>query len=158
MYSGASFETILLFDFCTALKIIIFFILIKCFTFLNKYRELLDYFCKKIPMSRFTGLSEKSFFKKNLEYGKEYEQWCYCFKFLERIRVHWMFHSGFGEIIFLKHSDVINLNSWFLTILKGFNFTVSKLTLFLKIKKDFSKYRYFICQMVTNAHKNGVFH
>ena len=36
----------------------------KCFTFLNKYRELLDYFCKKIPMSRFTGLSEKSFLKK----------------------------------------------------------------------------------------------
>ena len=30
--------------------------------YLNKYRELLDYLGKKIPMSRFTGFSEKYIF------------------------------------------------------------------------------------------------
>ena len=71
---------------------------------LSKYRELLDYFCKMIPMFRFTGFSEKSFFfkEKIWNMGEEYGQWCYRFKFLERIRLHWMFHEGFGEIRFLK--------------------------------------------------------
>ena len=38
---------------------------------LSKYRELLDYFGKKIPISRFTGFPEKSFFlkKKKSEIG-----------------------------------------------------------------------------------------
>ena len=34
---------------------------------LIKYRELLDYFNKKIPMSKFTGFSEKSFFQGKFE-------------------------------------------------------------------------------------------
>ena len=44
-----------------------------------------------------------------------------CFKFLEGIRLHWMFHAGFWEIRFLKWRDVINSNSWFLAIFKGFS-------------------------------------
>ena len=43
------------------------------------------------------------------------------FKFLEGIRLHWLFHVGFGEIRFLKWRDVINSSSWFLAILKGFS-------------------------------------
>ena len=61
-----------------------------------------------------------------------------------------MFHAGFGEIRFLKWCDVINSNSWFLTILKGFSFTAFKLTFFFFLKKDFNKNWYFICQMVTS--------
>ena len=38
---------------------------------LSKHRELLDYFGKKIPMSSFSGFSEKPIFlKKNLKYGR----------------------------------------------------------------------------------------
>ena len=29
-------------------------------------------------------------------------QWCYCFKFLEKTRLHWLFHVDFREIRFLK--------------------------------------------------------
>ena len=32
--------------------------------------------------------------------------WCYCFKFLEGIRLHWLFHAGFEDIRFLKWCDV----------------------------------------------------
>ena len=32
----------------------------------------------------------------------EYGQWCYRFKFLQWITLHWLFHAGFGEIRFLK--------------------------------------------------------
>ena len=39
------------------------------------------------------------FFKS--EIWAKYGQWCYCFKFLEEIRLHWLFHVGFGEIRFL---------------------------------------------------------
>ena len=60
---------------------------------------------------------------------------------------HWVFHAGFGEIRF-KWWDVINSNSWFLTLLEGFSFTVFKLAFFPKIKKDFNKNQYFMCQMV----------
>ena len=41
------------------------------------------------------------------------------FKFLQGIRLRWMFHVG--EIRFLKWRDVINSNPWFLAILKGFS-------------------------------------
>ena len=56
-------------------------------------------------MSRFTGFSEKYFFeKKNLKHEQSMGtgQWCYRCKFLEEIRLHWLFHVGFGEIRFLK--------------------------------------------------------
>ena len=43
------------------------------------------------------------------------------FKFLEGIRLHRMFHVGFGEIRFLKWRDVISSNPGFLAILKGFS-------------------------------------
>ena len=58
-------------------------------------------------------------------------------------------HAGFGETRFLKRNDVINLNSWFLAILKGFSECSSlfKLIFFLKIKKDLNKNRYFMCQI-----------
>ena len=52
---------------------------------------------------------------------EEYGQWCYRFKFLEGIRLHWLFHAGFGEIRLLKWYDVIISNSWFLAISKGFS-------------------------------------
>ena len=62
------------------------------------------------------------FLKKNLKYGwSSMGNGCYRFKFLEEIRLHWLFHVGFGEIRFLKWHDVINSNSWFLAILKEFS-------------------------------------
>ena len=53
---------------------------------------------------------------------EEYGQWCYRFKFLEGIRLHWLyvFHAGFDEIRFLKSCNLISSNSWFLAILKAF--------------------------------------
>ena len=42
---------------------------------------------------------------KKSEIWSKYGQWCYRFQFRERIRLHWLFHSGIGEIRFL--SDVI---------------------------------------------------
>ena len=71
-----------------------------------------------------------------------YEQCCYRFKFLEGIRIHWLFHAGLGEIRFLKGRDVINSNSWFFAILNRFSEGLPLLKLiffFLKIKKDFKK-------------------
>ena len=76
---------------------------------LSKHRELLDYFGKKIPMSSFNEFSEEPIFLKNIwNVDEEYEhgQWCYRFKFLEWITLHWLFHAGFGEIRFLKWCDV----------------------------------------------------
>ena len=61
------------------------------------------------------------FFLKKSEIWAKYGQWCYRFKFLEEIRLHWLFHVGFGEIRFLKWHDVINSNSWFLAMLKNFS-------------------------------------
>ena len=75
-------------------------------------------------MSRFTGISEKSvFLKQILNMGEVVcmGSGCYRFKFLEEIRLHWLFHMGFGEIRFLKWYDVINSNSWFLAILREFS-------------------------------------
>ena len=37
---------------------------------------------------------------------------------LEEIRLHRLFHVGFGKIIFFKWHDVINSNSWFLANIK----------------------------------------
>ena len=34
-------------------------------------------------------------------------------KFLERVRLYWLFHVGFGEIRFLKSRDAINSKPWF---------------------------------------------
>ena len=73
------------------------------------------------------------FFKKTLKYG--HGQWCYRFKFLEKTRLHWLFHVDFREIRFLKQHDVINSNSWLLAILKEFSgLPLVKLILFLCVK------------------------
>ena len=74
-------------------------------------------------MSRFIGVSEKSvFLKKNLKYGwSSMGSGCYRLKFLAEIRLHWLFHVGFGEIRFIKRHDVINSNSWFWAILREFS-------------------------------------
>ena len=65
-------------------------------------------------------LDEKSLKKNRSEKWAKYGQWCYRFKFLKGIRLHRMFHAGFGELRFLKWREVTNSNSWFLAILKGF--------------------------------------
>ena len=62
------------------------------------------------------------FFKKIWNMGKVYMgSRCYRFEFLEEIRLYLLFHVNFGEIRFLKWHDVINSNSWFWAILKGFS-------------------------------------
>ena len=77
--------------------------------------------CKKFWLV-FISILILSIEQENLKYGWSiYGQWCYHFKFLEEIRLHWLFHMGFGEIRFLKWHDVINSNSWFLAILKEFS-------------------------------------
>ena len=42
-------------------------------------------------------------------------------KYLKGIKLHRLFHAGFGEIRYLKWRDIINSNSRFLAILKGFS-------------------------------------
>ena len=66
---------------------------------------------------------------------------CYRFKFLEEIRLHWLFHMGFEEIRFLKWHDVINSNYWFLAILREFSgLLLSMLILFfLKLNRILTK-------------------
>ena len=67
----------------------------------------------------------------------KYGQWCYSFKFLEGIRLHWLFHAGFGEVRFL-----FDANSWFFSILKWFRdgFPLFKLIFsFLKLKRILKK-------------------
>ena len=59
--------------------------------------------------------------KKNLKYWRSMGNVFYHFKFLEEIRLHWLFHVSFAEIRFLKLHDVTNSNSWFLAILKEFS-------------------------------------
>ena len=104
-------------------------------------------------MSRFTGFSEKSFLKKS-EIWANYGKWCYRFKFLEGIRLHWLFHAGFGEIRFLKWRDVINSNSSLFLLFGNINRQLRDILLnrknhfSLKIKKDFNKNQYFICQIL----------
>ena len=89
---------------------------------------------------RFAGFSEKSFFKKNKsEIWAKYGLWCYHFKFLEEIRLHWLFHRGFGEIRFLKWHDVINSNYWFLAILRVFRFVFIQSIFFLKLNRILTK-------------------
>ena len=72
-----------------------------------------------------------------------YEQWCYRFKFLEGIRLHWhWFHAGFGEIRFLKWRDVINSNSWLFGNIKWVSrrFTFIQANIFfLKLKSILTK-------------------
>ena len=70
----------------------------------------------EIPMSRFTGFSEKSFFLKKIWNMGEVAVGCDAMA----VNFHWLFHAGFREIRFSKRRDVINSNSWFLAILKGF--------------------------------------
>ena len=67
----------------------------------------------------------------------KYGQWCYSFKFLEGIKLHWLFHAGFGEVGFL-----FDANSWFFSILKWFRdgFPLFKLIFsFLKLKRILKK-------------------
>ena len=102
--------------------------------------------------SRFTGFSEKSFFffNKNLKNGQSIGSDAIALNFSKELdSTDSTDHADFGEIKFLKWNDVINLNSWFLAILKGFSecSPFFKLTYFLKIKKDFNKNRYFMCQI-----------
>ena len=90
--------------------------------FLSKYRDLLDYFGKKLSMARFNGFSEKPFFLKKIwNMSEEYGQWCYRFKFLKEIRHHWLyvFHAGFEEIRFLKSCDWGSIEKTFV-MLSGF--------------------------------------
>ena len=55
------------------------------------------------------------------EIWAKYGQWWYRFKFLEEIRLRWLFYVGFGEIRFLEWSDSINSNFWLLAMLKVFS-------------------------------------
>ena len=88
--------------------------------------------------------------QKTSEIWSKYCQWCYRFTYLEGIRLQWLFHAGFGEMKFLKLRDVINSNSWFLAMLKGFSegLPLFKLTIFLK--KYFNKNWYLMCQILTS--------
>ena len=90
------------------------------------------------------------------EVWAKHGHWCYRFKFLEGIRLHWLLRAGFGEIRFLKWRDAINLNSWFLAVLKGFpeGLPLFKLRFFLKTKKDFNKDQYFMCQILTSESRS----
>ena len=91
---------------------------------------MLDYFGKKNPMSRVTRFSEKSFFKKKKSeiWAKRMGSDAIALNFSNELtRLHWMSHASFGETRFLKWCDVINSNSWFLIILKGFSFRAFKL-------------------------------
>ena len=77
-----------------------------------------------------------------------YGQWCCCFKHLERIRLHWLFHAGFWETRFLKWRDIINSSSWFLELLKESSegLPLFKLIYIFLIKKDFNKNWCSMCQ------------
>ena len=94
-------------------------------------------------MSRFTGFSEKSFLKKiwNIAQQSVGSDAPSLYKFLKGIRLHWLFHAGFGEIRFLKWRDVTNSNSWFLAILNGFSdFPFIQTNIFfLKVKRILTK-------------------
>ena len=90
------------------------------------------------------------FFNKNLKNGQSIGSDAIALNFSKELdSTDSTDHADFGEIRFLKWNDVINLNSWFLAILKGFSecLPLFKLTFFLKIKKDFNKNRYFMCQI-----------
>ena len=69
-------------------------------------------------MSRFTGFSEKSLKKCDQKYGRSMGSDAIALNFSKEIH----FHAAFADIRFLKWRDVINSNSWFLAILKGFDF------------------------------------
>ena len=83
------------------------------------------------------------------EIWPKYGQWCYRFKFLQEIRLHWLL-VGFGEIRFLKWHDVINSNSWFLAILKDF----SDLPLLFKLIFFFSKLNRILTKIGTSCVKS----
>ena len=77
--------------------------------------------------------------------GKVWRQWCYHLKFLEEIRLHCLFHVGFGEISFLKWHDVINSNQFkFL----GFGMQYQKSFQDCAFKLIISKNWYFMCQIL----------
>ena len=60
-------------------------------------------------MSKFTGFSEKSLFKKSEIIWAKYGQWCYRFKFPKGIRLHWLSDTGFLERLDFK-SEVMYFN------------------------------------------------
>ena len=80
----------------------------------------------------------------------KYGLWCYRFKFLEGIKLQWLFYGGSGEIRFL--SDLMYNHFKFLVfgnikkVFKRFAFQAN--FFFLKMKKDFNKIRYFKCQIL----------
>ena len=91
------------------------------------------------------------FFFFKYEIWVKYGQWCYHFKFLEEIRLHWLFHVGFGEIRFFKWHDVINSNSGLLANIKEFSgLALFKLIFFfLKLNSILTKNWCFMCQILT---------
>ena len=85
----------------------------------NPWSVMTKVICRHSPLKL-----ETSFFiikVKVQQYGWSMGSECYRFKFLEGIRLHWLFYVGLGEIRFLKWHNVISSNSWFLAILKEFS-------------------------------------
>ena len=106
-------------------------------------------------MSRFTGFSEKSFFKKKrCKIWAKCGQWCYRFKFLEGIRLHWLFHTDFGEIRFLKRRETYQFKFFIFgnvkKVFRRFAFIQANIFFLNKMKKDFNKNPYFMCQILTS--------
>ena len=89
--------------------------------------------------------SEKSFFKKSLRYESKYAMGSHAIalNFSKKSdSTDWLFHTGFEEIRFLKWRDVINSDSCFLAILKGFSEGLPLFKLiffFLKLKRILTK-------------------
>ena len=93
------------------------------------------------------------FFKKKSEIWSIYGRSdAIALNFLKKL--HWLFHVGFGEIRFLKWHDVSiqSLGFWQYQKLSGLPlFQLINLIniYFLKIKQDFNKNWYFMCQILT---------
>ena len=84
-------------------------------------------------------------------------------KFLEEIRLHWLFYAGFGEIKFSEWRDVyIQFNSWFWAIIKGFSegLPLFKLKIFfLKSKRILIKNWYIVSPILDPAiHLHQIWH
>ena len=73
-------------------------------------------------------------------------------KFLEGIKLHWLFHVGFREIKFSKWRDVCNQSKFLVfgnikRVFRRFAFIQANI-FFLKIKKDFNKNQYFMSPLL----------
>ena len=68
--------------------------------------------------------------------------WFYRFKFLEEIKLYWLFHVSFGEIRILKWHDVYNQFKFlvFGNIKRGFRFVfIQGNIFFLKLNRILTK-------------------